>query len=225
MQNTYCLFLVKCMLFLSINTLVMAADKTNDACQILSTSQQVKMLPTSQIIVVHSLGGIKASMTLCQKQGVVWYPVFLPSFEAVIGENGTAAAGKKKEGDLKTPVGLYPIGDAFGTRPLALKMDYKYITADDKFIDDVHSKRYNTWVTGTTKAKSYEHMLIKPYVFGAIVNYNMQPTIAGAGSAIFIHVWSASNTGTAGCVATTQKHILQMLHWLDKAQHPYILVY
>ena len=180
---------------------------------------------SSQIIVIKSLGGIQANMTLCQRTGAIWKPKFISSFKVVVGKNGIASIGEKKEGDLKTPAGLYPIGETFGTHPLALKMDYKYITADDKFIDDVNHEHYNSWVSGSTDAKSYESMLIEPYAYGAVINYNMNPTIAGAGSAIFIHLWRSSNLPTAGCIALEEKHLLAMLHWLDKAQHPYILVY
>lgn len=127
-------------ILMSTNTISMAAGKAKDACQVLSTSKQVEKIRPhpSQIIVVKSLGSIKANMTLCQRHGAIWKPMFTSSFSAVIGKNGMALVGTKKEGDLKTPAGLYPIGEAFGTQPLALKMDYKYITADDKFIDDVN---------------------------------------------------------------------------------------
>lgn len=202
------------------------ANKAINDCQTLGTSQLIKkiMPHSSQIIVVKSLGGIKANMTLCQRQGVIWKPKFTSSFKVVVGKNGVAAVGEKKEGDLKTPAGLYPIGEVFGIHPLALKMDYKYITAEDKFIDDVNHTHYNSWVTGSTDAKSYESMLIEPYTYGAVINYNRNPTIAGAGSAIFIHLWRSPNSPTAGCIALDKKHLLMMLHWLDKNQHPYILV-
>lgn len=211
---------------MSENSVSNAANKVLRTCQTLSTYQLIKKirLYSSQIIVVKSLGGIKANMTLCQRQGVIWKPMFISSFKAVIGKNGVASVGEKKEGDLKTPAGLYPIGEAFGTRSLALKMDYKYITADDKFIDDVNHKHYNSWVSGSTDAKSYESMLIESYTYGAVINYNMNPTIAGAGSAIFIHLWRSPNSPTAGCIALDKKHLLMLLHWLDKNQHPYILV-
>lgn len=214
-------------ILMSINSTAMPDNKDNDTCRVLNTSKQVKkILPnTSQIIIVKYLGGIKANMTLCQRHGAIWKPMFMPAFSAVVGKNGIASIGKKKEGDLKTPAGLHPIGEAFGTQPLALKMDYKYITADDKFIDDINSKRYNTWVSGSTDAKSYESMLIELYNYGAVINYNINPTIAGKGSAIFIHLWRSPNSPTAGCIALEKKHLLMMLHWLDKAQHPYILVH
>lgn len=211
---------------MTINAISIAANKTINACQILNTSEQVKKIQPapSQIIVVKSLGGIKANMTLCQHQGLIWRP-FTSSFQVVVGKNGVARPGEKKEGDLKTPAGLYPIGVAFGMHPLALKMDYKYITADDKFIDDVSHNDYNSWISVPTDAKSYESMFIEPYNYGAVINYNMNPAIRGAGSAIFIHLWRSPNSPTAGCIALDKKHLLRMLHWLDKSQHPYIFVH
>lgn len=212
---------------ISINAVSVAANGAIELCQILKRSEVAKkiMPHSSQIVVVKALGGIKAQMTLCQRQGRGWKPAFASSFKAVVGKNGIALASEKKEGDLKTPAGLYPIGDAFGTHPLALKMDYKYITAEDKFVDDVHHKQYNQWVYGSTDAASYESMLIKPYTYGAVINYNMNPTKAGAGSALFIHLWHSPNSPTAGCIALSQKHVLMLLHWLDKSQHPYLFVY
>lgn len=215
-----------CALLISTNKVSIAANQTKDACQVLGISNQVKKIPPeiSQIVVVKTHDSIKANMTLCQRQGARWKARFTPSFRAVIGKNGIASIGEKKEGDLKTPAGFYPIGEAFGTQPLALKMDYRYITADDKFIDDVNHKRYNSWVTGSTDAKSYESMHNEVYLFGAVINYNMNPTRAGAGSAIFIHLWRSPNSPTSGCIALDKQHLLMMLRWLDKAKHPYILV-
>ncbi|KTD44825.1 L,D-transpeptidase family protein [Legionella quateirensis] len=227
MSYNYSVSIVVFAVLMSTNTVSLAAHRTKDACQILSLSKQVKKIAphSSQIIVVKSLGGFKANMTLCQRQGALWKSKGTPFYPVVIGKNGMASIGTKKEGDLKTPAGLYPIGEAFGTQPLALKMDYKYITADDKFIDDVNNKRYNTWVSGATDATSYESMLIEPYTYGAVINYNMSPTKPGAGSAIFMHVWRSPNSPTAGCIAMEKKHMFKILHWLDKAQHPYILVH
>ena len=213
-------------MLLIVSSSLMANNKNNASCKMLLHPVNAKKIPlnTSQMIVVTSLGGSKASVALCQKQATTWHRVLTPSFKAVIGKNGIASIGRKKEGDLKTPAGIYPIGEAFGFYPLALSMDYKYITVDDKFIDDVNSKDYNVWVTGATDAKSYERMLIKPYMYGAVVNYNMHPTKAGAGSAIFIHLWQSPTTPTSGCIAMDKKHLLIMLHWLDKKQHPHIMV-
>ncbi|WP_454782355.1 L,D-transpeptidase family protein [Legionella sp. WA2022007384] len=178
---------------------------------------------TSQVIVVNLVKGFEAKVTACKRQRQSW-KLALNSFPAVVGQEGVAPVGKKKEGDRKTPAGLYPLGDAFGTEPLGLKMDFKYITSDDKFIDDASHSGYNTWVRGKTDAKSYESMLIDVYKMGAVVNYNMNPVIPGDGSAIFIHLWRSIHVGTYGCIAMDEPHLSKLLHWLDKTQRPYIYI-
>ncbi len=195
----------------------------NVNCQTLTNLQNLPPA-TEQVIVVQSLGGFKAEITACQRRGKTWRQVLAPSWLGSIGENGVASMGEKKEGDMKTPVGLYALGEAFGSQPLALKMDYKYITSEDKFIDDPNHKDYNTWVNGKTDAKSYESMLVKSYKMGVVVNYNMNPIIPGAGSAIFMHLRKAPNLPTAGCVSMDEPHLLALLMWLDKKQNPYILI-
>ncbi|CAM2761107.1 Uncharacterized protein conserved in bacteria [Legionella steigerwaltii] len=178
---------------------------------------------SSQVIVVHLIKGFEAEVTACKKQKHEWKQQF-DSFPAVVGKKGIAPIGKKQEGDMKTPAGLYPLGEAFGSKPLALKMDFKYITSDDKFIDDVSHKSYNTWVRGDTDAQSYESMLIDAYKMGVVINYNMNPVVPGAGSAIFIHLWRSINVGTYGCIAMDEPHLLRLLHWLDKKQQPFIYI-
>ncbi|WP_052403074.1 L,D-transpeptidase family protein [Legionella massiliensis] len=202
--------------------IIKSASTTN--CDLLLN--QSKNIPdsTSQIIVVRSLGDVQAEMTACQRKKQIWKPVFKSDFKVVIGKNGVILPDAKQEGDLKTPAGLYPLGEAFGSEPLALKMDYRYLTPDDKYVDDIEAKDYNQWVIGETKATSYETMLIAPYKMGIVVNYNKNPTIPGAGSAIFIHLWRNPKTGTHGCIATDERHLLEILHWLDKNQHPYIFI-
>lgn len=198
-------------------------EHKEDSCQSLTTKAGLPAA-TSQVIRVHGLEGFKAELTVCQRQNKEWKQILTPSWMGTIGENGIAPIGEKKEGDLKTPAGLYALGDAFGTQPMSLKLDYKYITSEDKFIDDVNHKDYNTWVNGNTDAKSYESMLNKSYKMGVVIHYNMDPIIPGAGSAIFMHLHEEPNIATSGCVAMDERHLLAILQWLDKKQHPYILI-
>ncbi|MDI1352648.1 MAG: L,D-transpeptidase family protein [bacterium] len=195
----------------------------HDACNELIAAIPVNQVSqqSQQIIVVKSMHTFQGSISLCEFQQNQWKQV-TPTFTGVIGKAGLVAAGEKREGDLKTPAGFYSLGGAFGTKPLAVKMDYKFITVDDKFIDDPQHKEYNTWINGPTTAKSFEPMLIKPYSMGLVVNYNMNPIIRGAGSAIFIHLWHSSQIGTSGCVAMSEKHLTQIIHWLNKQKHPFI---
>ena len=224
-RNNLFYILVAVLGLIAIFLIFKSVKTSTDTCQILVNSAYgISPVSSSQVIVVQSLGGFKAEVTACQRNGRSWQGSSIPTFPAVIGKGGIAPIGEKTEGDLKTPVGLYPLGEAFGSGRLSLRMDYKYITADDKFIDDVTSNSYNTWVNGKTEAKSYEQMLIKPYKIGVIINYNMNPIIKGAGSAIFMHLWRSSSTPTAGCVAMEKKNLMALLHWLDKKKHPHIYI-
>lgn len=219
--------LIIAFLALAFAILMIEKSKQNasDNCQKLVSTMKQQDLPlsTSQLVIVKSKDGFKAEMSTCQRGGKVWQDT-MPPFSVVIGKAGVASLGEKKEGDMKTPAGFYSLGPAFGSQPLALEMDYKYITAEDKFVDDVNSKSYNTWVNGKTDAKSYEPMLIDEYKMGLVINYNTDPVIPGAGSAIFMHLLASSNKGTHGCVAIDKRHLSTLLHWLDKKQQPYIYI-
>ncbi|MFW2570520.1 L,D-transpeptidase family protein [Legionella sp. 29fVS95] len=219
--------LIIAFLALAFAILMIEKSKQNasDNCQKLVSTMKQQDLPlsTSQLVIVKSKDGFKAEMSTCQREGKVWQDT-MPPFPVVIGKAGVASLGEKKEGDMKTPAGFYSLGPAFGSQPLALEMDYKYITAEDKFVDDVNSKSYNTWVNGKTDAKSYEPMLIDEYKMGLVINYNTDPVIPGAGSAIFMHLLASSNKGTHGCVAIDKRHLSTLLHWLDKKQQPYIYI-
>ena len=192
------------------------------------TSSQIAAMPESatQLIVVTPTSGVKAKVIVYQKIKMQWVKTGFSPFAAVVGSAGVARAGEKIEGDKKTPSGLYALGSAFGSEPLALKMDYRYTTKRDKFIDDAKSPEYTTWITGETAAASYEHMRRQDgvYKIGLVVNYNMNPVIPGKGSAIFMHLWYGENIGTTGCVATDEKHLRKLLLWLNKNDMPYILI-
>ena len=217
-------FHILCVLLTSYATNGFAAA---NLCQILLNSTNAQKIPTStsQVLVVHATTGFNADIMACQRSGKTWHPLFASSIKGVIGTNGLAAIGEKKEGDRKTPAGIYPIGDLFGSKPLAVQMDFRFITPDDKFVDDVGSPFYNTWINGPTEAKSYELMRTESYRMGAVVNYNMNPIVPGAGSAIFIHLKGTTpNYSTAGCIAMDEKSLSSILHWFDKKQRPYVFI-
>jgi L,D-peptidoglycan transpeptidase YkuD (ErfK/YbiS/YcfS/YnhG family) len=192
-----------------------------------------------QVILVsaNSPKDIHANIYLCQKLGNSWLEK--KEFLAVVGKNGIAPVGTKVEGDQMTPAGTYPIGTAFGYNALNksavanIKINYKHIInakdatgkTIDKFIDDVDSPQYNSWVVGLTNAKSFEQMRRNDnlYEYGIVVNYNM-PAIKAKGSAIFIHVWRNQNSPTAGCIAMSKTNLITTLQWLDKTKYPLIKI-
>ena len=162
--------------------------------------------------------------TLEKKNGV-WRLVF-PTFAGSIGEKGFAPMDDKREGDGKSPSGIFPLGIAFGYGASVLtKMPYRQATVDDFWVDDVNSKDYNRWVKGKPTATSWEKMKRDDdqYKYGVVIEYNTHPVVKGKGSAIFLHVWK-NGESTLGCVATSEQMVLKILGWLDPAKKPLIIM-
>lgn len=148
-------------------------------------------------------------------------------FRAVIGRNGFAAPGQKREGDGKSPSGSYALGMAFGyPAAVSTAMPYRQATADDYWVDDPSSPDYNRWVHGLPHARSYERLRRNDglYKYGLVIEYNTNPVTPFLGSAIFVHIWQGPESSTAGCVAMPEEELLWVLAWLDPAKQPVILM-
>jgi L,D-peptidoglycan transpeptidase YkuD (ErfK/YbiS/YcfS/YnhG family) len=144
-----------------------------------------------------------------------------------IGKNGFAAPGEKKEGDGRTPSGAYGIGMAFGyERDVATNLQYRDARGDDFWIDDPDSPQYNRWSKGAGSAKSFEKLRRQDdlYKYAAVIEYNTDPVVPGAGSAIFLHVWEGPDKPTTGCVAVAMDEMIKLLAWLDKNRKPVIVL-
>jgi L,D-peptidoglycan transpeptidase YkuD (ErfK/YbiS/YcfS/YnhG family) len=162
-----------------------------------------------------------------QKRGDQWIMAFEP-FPAVVGRNGFVPSGEKREGDGRTPSGVYQLGHAFGyAGSTDTKWPYRQALADDLWVDDPEAADYNQWVKqGETSAASYEKMKRDDdqYKYGIVIQYNTDPVIKGHGSAIFFHVWAGASSTTAGCVAVAEEDIRKIMNWLDPAAKPFILI-
>lgn len=141
-------------------------------------------------------------------------------------------APQKTEGDGKAPAGLFALGPAFGQaqyRGDAPHLSFFTITDDLECVDDPCSQYYNQLVRRNSIATpdwtSAEKMQeVGPvYALGIVVRHNTDPIQPGAGSAIFVHVWSAPNHGTAGCTAMSLENLQELTHWLDDDKSPCLL--
>ncbi len=166
---------------------------------------------------------ICATLRALEREDGVWRPVFWP-MKAVIGRGGFAASGDKREGDGKTPTGVYPLGFAFGYgQTLDTRLRYVQLTDDDVWIDDPAASDYNRMVKlQETTAASFERMLRDDglYRYGLVVEYNMNPVVKNLGSAIFFHVRQGECVPTVGCIALSETDLLTLLHWLDRRKKP-----
>ena len=195
----------------------------------LPVSRGDKIGQSSQIILVRDSSFLfftKTTLYTMEKHGDKWQAAFEP-FDAVIGRNGFAPSGEKKEGDGRTPSGIYPLKMTFGYNPIIeTKMPYRQALADDIWVDDQNAEDYNLWVKkAATHATSYETMKRDDhlYKYGIVIEYNTDPVIKGSGSAIFLHIWKGKGIPTAGCVAVSEEDIIKILGWLDPAALPLII--
>ena len=143
------------------------------------------------------------------------------SFPCAVGRSGVAQPGAKREGDGMTPSGDYTFRELFFR---ADKVDAKSLPAawnprplqkTDGWCDEPRDPQYNKLVS-LPYAPSHEE-LWRPddlYDFIVPIGYNDDPVVPGRGSAIFFHVASPGYGPTAGCVAVSKAHYLQILSLL-----------
>lgn len=183
---------------------------------------------SAQLVIVTAEGydTVPAETTVLQKTDKGWTVVF-DAVPSTLGKKGFAAPGGKKEGDWKTPSGIYALGLVFGYAPkMETAMPYRQATENDFWVDDVQSPQYNTWVHGVPEAKSFEKMKRKDHLYkmGFVVEYNTNPIVKGNGSAIFFHVWRRPGAFTAGCVAMAEEDIAKIIRFLDPKANPMVIM-
>jgi zinc D-Ala-D-Ala dipeptidase len=136
----------------------------------------------------------------------------------------------KAEGDNRSPAGIFRLGSVFGysAKNPGTKMPYIALTKTIVGVNDPSSRYYNQMVDASRiKAPdwhSVEPMILADnrYKWGVLVQHNV-PAKAGAGSCIFLHIRKDSQTPTAGCTAMPEENLLEIIHWLDPAQHPLLV--
>ncbi len=177
---------------------------------------------TKQMIIVQS-SGTNAEVYLFEQNSGEWEQVLETS--GVVGKNGVSA--ESREGDYRTPKGIFELGFAFGTESLKrLSIEYRKLNSNCYWVDDPQSEYYNQWVESEVISwNSAEHLLDYPkaYHYAVVVNYNMNPVVPYAGSAIFLHCWTADYT--AGCIAVSTSDMVEILNWLDSSKNPVIWIF
>jgi L,D-peptidoglycan transpeptidase YkuD (ErfK/YbiS/YcfS/YnhG family) len=200
-----------------------------------------------QLIVVttSNWSDVSASVQLLarrQTRGTSWQKVGTP-FPAVLGRRGLAwgiglhGSGEpgmalKREGDQKSPAGVFRLYAVFGTatpeQVYYLRFPYQRVDSATEAVDDPRSRYYNRVVNRAAinhpDWSSSESMLAVPteYRLGLMIEHNWSQ-IPGLGSCIFLHVWNDSRTGTAGCTAVRLADLERLLHWLDAHENPLII--
>lgn len=148
-----------------------------------------------------------AKVTECVKSGNSYTVDF--SVSARIGSRGFAAKGAKREGDGRSPSGVYSYGYGFGVGDPGSTTGYKKITSNSCWVDQSGST-YNTWQETTNcRGERMADYVSRDYAQGIVINYNTAARTNGAGSAIFLH--ASGNGSTAGCVSIPQSHVIKKM--------------
>jgi L,D-peptidoglycan transpeptidase YkuD (ErfK/YbiS/YcfS/YnhG family) len=140
-------------------------------------------------------------------------------FKCCIGKNGSTI--NKKEGDKKTPKGIFNIENLYFRKDRKKKplTSLNCIEIKNKmgWCNDVNfPKKYNKILKIEKKIK-HEKLKRKDYKYDYLIaiKYNFERPIVGLGSCIFIHL-TRNYKPTAGCVALKEKDFLIMLKLIRK---------
>jgi L,D-peptidoglycan transpeptidase YkuD (ErfK/YbiS/YcfS/YnhG family) len=126
---------------------------------------------------------------------------------------------------------MYSIGPTmYGNAPNpGVRYAYHQLVCGDWWDEDPASAEYNTFqhvpcgeappFGGGSEALWTE---TTAYPSSAVVDYNTDPVVPYAGSAIFVH--ADIGTPTAGCVSIPLTDLDQLIRWLDPADSPVIVM-
>ena len=141
------------------------------------------------------------------------------NFKCCIGKNGLTF--KKKEGDQKTPKGIFEIENLYYRKDRIKKPKTQLkcieIKKDMGWCDDInYEKKYNKLLKINNKIR-HEKLKRKDHKYDLLIpiNYNTKKPIVGLGSCIFIHL-TKNYKPTAGCIALKKKDFLIMLKIIKK---------
>lgn len=218
-------------LILSVIIALLPIFSTQTSAASNSIENQLSLLKggISQVVIVTTpkIKSRTAVVTLYQKQNGQWKKAY-GDMHGLVGKNGISSV--KKEGDGKTPKGVFSLTTSFGTDPMptGTKIPYKRVNKNFYWVDDVKSKDYNKMIyyrgNPNNKWNSYERLTHRLYSHAIVVNYNTNPIVKGKGSAIFLHTRDGSTKYTLGCVAMYKGHVKMLLQKLDPKLKPHIVI-
>ena len=138
----------------------------------------------------------------------------------------------KREGDGRSPAGVFSIGDAFGYAAVSdTGLPYRALQASDYCVDVSASPLYNRIVDAhevgaAAVAASTEPMRRdlhaggdQRYRLGFVIEHNRQAQADG-GSCIFAHLWKSPADATTGCTAMSDATMQSLLAWLRPERQP-----
>ena len=136
--------------------------------------------------------------------------------------NARAAVGKggirieKKEGDGATPAGSFPLVSVMyrpdRVKPPVTDLPLAPLVRAHAWVDDPLDGNYNRLVELPYLAHVEKLWRMDAiYDLLVVIGYNINPTVSGAGSAIFLHVARPNFSPTIGCIAIERRYLSMLI--------------
>lgn len=202
-----------------------AAEARSDSTRLARSRQHV-------LVIVDGPGESSGRLIRMERSEVGWRAAG-PRVAVVVGRGGV---GPKREGDGRSPGGVFAIGGAFGygrEPPDGLRIPYRPLSPGSVCVDDPGSALYNRIVDPDTLSGSSDWASAEPmrrdlshgddlYRWGVEISHNPRGE-PGAGSCIFFHVWRGPGSPTVGCTAMAAADLLDLARWLDPRAEPVVV--
>ena len=200
------------LIFAATTILVSPADAETCPDPIAAASRLV-------LVTARSMDTQLATMQLFTRQTAMPWKRITAAERAVVGKAGLGwgypfldvkegEEPEKVEGDKRTPAGFFRIGPSFGFAPSRRRGYIELKSGETVCVEDPSSPFYNT-ITKRSEIGSVEadDMRSSPlYRSGLFVDYPSDRATR-RGSCILIHIWSAPDTGTAGCIGLPEERV------------------
>lgn len=141
------------------------------------------------------------------------------SYACALGKNGVINATQGREGDGKTPAGLYSLLYGFYRKDRLSEPEshlrFIPLTPNDGWCDEPTATDYNQFVLHPSN-HSAEHLWRDDALYDLIIvnSHNSGPKKTDLGSAIFLHVARDSYQPTQGCVAFAKEDLIEIIKTL-----------
>ena len=224
-------FLASTAVFFVLSGLLTAFELPNDSRQCL-------------VGIAEGWDSSAVALRLFEKSGADWTPVG-GEWKGRLGRDGLVwglglhpvpdGAVIKREGDWRTPAGVFKIGGAWGYAADITRlagMPYVQVTSRDLWVEDPASPLYNQHVRlkadpSTAWEKKQQMRQDDPaHSLELFIAHNAPPAVRpGAGSAIFFHIWRGGGTKpTAGCTTMSEQNLRGLIAEIDPAKNPIYVV-
>lgn len=180
------------------------------------------------VVTVPAMTSVKATLHTFERRtpaDATWLRAGPPE-AAVVGDAGIGWAEDfdylakkdepvKREGDKRTPSGIFRVAGPFGFEPNKIRGYTKLESGRSFCVDDPTSLLYGRIVSKeiAARAKSAEDMSKVPGLKRALMVDYPARRGAKAGSCIFVHVWDGAEKGTKARIGMPEERVAVLQKW------------